>query len=127
MNPKDMEDFIEGLSTLFKLKKKMEKDIGLQRNSCCDDECEEDDEDEGCPHINALEDEYKDIIFWAVGTTDEPQCKKKARKYWIAKHPDLPMPRLLKSEITLNAYMSTICLLIDVIPLYLAEKKKCAG
>jgi hypothetical protein len=126
MNPKDMEDFIEGLSSLFKLKRKMEKEVEGKR-SCCREECDEEEEEDICPFIQELEIEYKKIILWAVGTHDEPQIKKKAKRYWLTHHPDLPMPRLLKSDEVLNSYMSTICLLIDVIPLYLADKNKCAG
>lgn len=124
---KDFEEMIEGLSSILNLKKKMQETI-RERGSCCNKGCcEEEEEDDSCPLLKELQTEFNEILEWAVGDSDRTTCKKKARKHWEKTHPGLPVPRIMKSEDGLPPGMSTICLLIDVLPLYLAEKKKCVG
>ncbi len=77
-----------------------------------------------CEVINELEKEYKDFIIWAFGDNvqDYKNMKKEAIEIWKKWHPNLPVPRIFKSEYHLGQAMNTICFFMDAYPYYLREK-----
>jgi hypothetical protein len=83
-----------------------------------------------CPLEEELENDYNDIISWTFGEREFPILKKgKAIEIWKSLHPDLPVPRVLKTTVE-DMMSNSLGLLIDVIPLYFEEKKrkcKCAN
>jgi len=114
---KEIRQFLEGLMGLMK-----------QSNCCSENRCEEDeDEDEDeCPEIQSLQKDYTACMTWAFGGESAKYSSKRAKKLWKNLHPDIPVPRILKSEVELNPHMSTICLIMDIYPYYL-KSKQCNG
>lgn len=90
-----------------------------------DDPSYEDDEDDECEIMKSLEKDYNDFMNWSLGTcVDKKLSKKTAVKIWMKLHPELEVPRVFRSEHSISSELATICLFLDVYPLYLAEKKK---
>lgn len=116
MKEPSIEEFLKQLGILAKAAA-CEKDCG------CDKEGNEEEEDE-CEFAEALKKEYEDLLEWVFGGEENRFSKRQATKIWKKQHPELPIPRIFKTEENFSQEASTVLLVLDVLPLYLAEKKK---
>lgn len=125
MNRKDLEVIQDAVEILERMddikKKKCKEDCGY-----CHDE---DEEEIKCELIESLEKDFNAIMKWIFGSEYKDETtveisKKNSRKAWMLYHSHLPMPRILKSKLSLDSMVGTIFLLLDVYPLYLEEMKK---
>jgi len=111
MKSKDFEKLIKMMHSIIEMKDSLEK------------EEEEEDKDHECEIEAALKNEYMDIISWAFGKDFEGDTKGGSIEKWKNLHPDLPIPRVLKSK-TEHPLSNTLGMLIDVVPLYNQHKKR---
>lgn len=122
MKKDDMMNMMDMLKSMLEMKEKMEEFSSKMEK--------EEENPKDCPIASSLEKEYNDIMFWALGSYRFSSFKRdKAIEIWQAMHPDLPVPRILKSSLV-DATTNTLGLLIDIIPLYHEDKKrkcKCAN
>jgi len=109
--------------------KALEDILDLKENGCFCGNCEDEKQEKHCEHLISLQKEFNDILLWAFGkeSGNSTLDRREARKIWEKKHAKYPIPRILLSKQELNVTLSTACLILDVYPIYLIEKKKCCG
>lgn len=100
------------------------REIIIKTSSYNCESCEEKkktvDKFERCEYLVSLQKDYKAIFDWAFGSDNEIiRCRNTAREVWTKRHPNLPLPRILMSEETVNPGILTICLITDIYPFYL--------
>jgi|ERR1700743_3483 len=78
--------------------------------------------DEDCRLVKSLKEDYDGLMLWAFGAI-EILTKRIALNQWKKLHPDLPIPRILKTEQDLSTPLIHICLVMDIFPLYLIFKE----
>src|SRR5271170_741205 len=81
-----------------------------------EDEDYEDDDEEMDTEIESLKKDYKDAMAWAFGNERKNVSKEKSIRLWEKRHPDLPMPRIMKSSYDVPNAFCSICLLMDIYP-----------
>lgn len=118
MDKKDLSEIKEGINRLIELH-------DLLKEQCEKEDDYEDEDDEECEFLASLQKDFDKIMNWAFNSNEVGSNKKLARTTWKKLHPNLPIPRIMKSETSISPHMAAICLLMDVIPLYNAEKKCC--
>ncbi|HSZ84742.1 MAG TPA: hypothetical protein VK787_01860 [Puia sp.] len=118
MDKKDLSEIKEGINRLIELH-------DLLKEQCEKEDDYEDEDDEECEFLASLQKDFDKIMNWAFNSTEVGSNKKLARTTWKKLHPTLPMPRIMKSDTNISPLMAAICLFIDIIPLYNAEKKCC--
>jgi hypothetical protein len=79
--------------------------------------------DSTCPDLISLEKDYNDFFMWAFGDSQRENMIDH-RETWKRLHPDLPIPRILKSEEQLHPALNTTCMIMDAYPLYLQHRPK---
>lgn len=110
MKAKDFEKMIEMMHSIIEMKNSLEKE-------------EEEDEDQECEIEATLRNEYTDIIAWAFGEDFEGDTKGRSIEKWKKLHPELPVPRILRSKSD-HPLSNTLGMLIDVAPMYQQYKKR---
>ncbi len=104
----------------------LEKEIrflleALKDAKYCKKECCEDDEDaEIFDDLNAIHSEF---MRWCFGISESVKWSfPKSRKYWQKLHPELPIPRVLTLENSIDSNVANLFLMLDAYPMFLEEK-----
>lgn len=102
----DFEELLEGFS---------------KRRSNCGCSCEEKIIDE---NAESLKKDYRECMEWAFGEMESITSKIQGRNLWEKRHPELPVPRILKVGVPIPDAFGVVSMIIDVYPLYLKFKER---
>jgi len=107
MNLEDLKKAAEILEKMMELRKKLE--IEMEKDG--DNHCE-------CEIANEIQKDYSEIMCWALGKDFENfSSGEESKDQWSKLHPTLPFPRIFITK-HINPKLSTLVLLLDIIPLY---------
>lgn len=113
----DLDEFLETFADDFE-----ELFDGFSKGrSNCACSCEEEVIDE---NAESLKKDYRECMEWAFGKMDGLTSKTQGRNLWEKRHPEIPVPRILKTEVPVSDLFALISMIIDVYPLYLKFKEK---
>lgn len=122
MKKDEMEEFLKNFADNFE-----ELYNGFEKSrKCCKEKHEEEDDDddeEQCEYAESLKKDYNECHEWAFGGEIAITNKVQGRNLWEKLHPDLPVPRILKTQVSTSDKFGTIGMLMDVYPLYLKYKE----
>lgn len=124
MEKVDFEKVIGLLSKMLDIKNDLKEHIESAKSSSNDDDDDDNEEQSHDEKIcEELSEEYESIMKWCFGKKFHQMTREESMAKWKARHDDLPMPRSLLTT-QLNPMFHTLALMLDVIPMYHANKKE---
>jgi len=124
MEKVDFEKLIGLLSKMMDIKNDLKEHIESAKSESNDDDDDDDEEQSHDDKIcQELTNEYEAIMKWCFGKKFHQMTREDSIAKWKSRHADLPLPRSLLTS-SLNPMLHALALMLDVIPLYHANKKE---